>query len=554
MKQVCEEKGSYRRMVEEVHNKWKGRSLFFVGDVKKARDLEYIFQISFARIGNITDVIHKSENVFVIFCRTFHEEDVQRIIIQNDLEYNKSYCYDEDLFDFLNHFAAEEFLSGDIAIWGIGSLSHYFLENFHKRSIQVKYFVCTEKKQNEMNGIPILTPSEIKEKNVKIVIAVNYHYFHEIEKKCKEIGIAESRYIHYSELMDNPGDLLRKTYYDDSYYHIDCLNRDKRAMVQLDGTINTCCFIFSEDASMGNINKNSFWEAWHSIKAQVNRLALLNHTFTFCNRIDCPYLAGLSADLDGGDYTKRYENGNSEYPDYITVSTSYTCNLRCTMCRNEVRIEPEEQVAERLEVVKEKLSMLPAKLMLTTTGEVFASRLTIELLKSGQMMRRGNIALFTNGTLLDKEMLDWILNHYELSALCISIDAATEDTYHKIRRGGDWKRLMNNIAYISEQRKLGKILYWDLEFVVQQKNVMEIEEFVEKAETWGVDAVGINGVINYGTYDIEEFENITVRRDGKIKPEFQKYFTEKLINNPKVIWGTFTNFLGTKHTIFDVFE
>ena len=57
----------------------------------------------------------------------------------------------------------------------------------------------------------------------------------------------------------------------------------------------------------------------------------------------------------------------------------------------------------------------------------------------------------------------------------ISIDAATKETYEKIRRGGKWEVLQNNLQFIST---LG-LEDITVSFVVQTDNYQEIELFYE---------------------------------------------------------------------------
>jgi MoaA/NifB/PqqE/SkfB family radical SAM enzyme len=71
----------------------------------------------------------------------------------------------------------------------------------------------------------------------------------------------------------------------------------------------------------------------------------------------------------------------------------------------------------------------------------------------------------------------------------VSIDAAEPETYANVRRGGDFKRLMRNLEFLAELRKVGKIKRFDLLFVVQTINYLEMPDFIRLGKRLGVDSV-----------------------------------------------------------------
>ena len=70
----------------------------------------------------------------------------------------ENYCSDEDIFEFMNNFIAEKFISKEVAIWGLGSISQYFINNFDKVDLKdhIKYYIYSNKNQNEKDGIKII--------------------------------------------------------------------------------------------------------------------------------------------------------------------------------------------------------------------------------------------------------------------------------------------------------------------------------------------------------------------------------------------------------------
>jgi len=80
--------------------------------------------------------------------------------------------------------------------------------------------------------------------------------------------------------------------------------------------------------------------------------------------------------------------------------------------------------------------------------------------------------------------------HRNLSEITVSLDAATEKTYKLIKKGGNWRRLMANLAYLSEQKRKGVIsTYLQLNFLVQKNNYKEMALAKELAHGLGYHIV-----------------------------------------------------------------
>ena len=148
---------------------------------------------------------------------------------------------------------------------------------------------------------------------------------------------------------------------------------------------------------------------------------------------------------------------------------------------------------------------------------------------------------------MNDNKLDELINKYGKIKVAISVDAATEETYKKIRRGGNYSKLMSNLEYIAKKRKEGKIAYWRLNYVIQSINVNEIGLFVSIAEQLGVDEIYFHEIENWGMYTGDEYENIKITEGNQIKCEYRTFFSEDLVNNPRIIWGNLTHILGCEN-------
>ena len=103
--------------------------------------------------------------------------------------------------------------------------------------------------------------------------------------------------------------------------------------------------------------------------------------------------------------------------------------------------------------------------------------------------------------------------------LTVSIDAATKDTYERIRRNGNFEQLQKNMEFAASLRKEGRLRYFRMNFVVQAENYREMVPFVKWGERLGVDEVFFTKILNWGTYTEEEFARISMMEKDGITPK-----------------------------------
>lgn len=152
-----------------------------------------------------------------------------------------------------------------------------------------------------------------------------------------------------------------------------------------------------------------------------------------------------------------------------------------------------------------------------------------------------NIRLLTNGTLFNSTRWgEFIKNKTGKIYLTVSIDAATEETYKKIRCGGNFKILRENMKFASKLRKTGELGYFRINFVVQKNNYKEMIDFVKWGIELGCDEVFFTKILNWGTYTKEEFREISMMKEDGITPkeELQKVLDDPIMKNPIVDIGT----------------
>ncbi len=149
------------------------------------------------------------------------------------------------------------------------------------------------------------------------------------------------------------------------------------------------------------------------------------------------------------------------------------------------------------------------RLIVCSAGDPFASAAYRRMLFNldGSKCKNLKIQIVTNGLLFTPEVWNKMNKiHANIDHVCISIDAASEEVYSEIRRGGDFKRLLENLNFISELRSQNKISFLQLDFVVQKKNYFEMESFVSLGKKMKVDHVFFQRILNdWDSFTEEEF-------------------------------------------------
>lgn len=143
-------------------------------------------------------------------------------------------------------------------------------------------------------------------------------------------------------------------------------------------------------------------------------------------------------------------------------------------------------------------------LLFAGSGEVFYSPTYRRLLDSN--LKRDSIYILSNGILFNKNNYNWLKEKFSIIDVRISVDAATKETYTKLR-GGNFDTLMKNLEMIADLHRRGKVRELILNFVVQRDNFQEMPSFVKLGKSLGVDFVEFQHLCNFGNLTEEEFVN-----------------------------------------------
>ncbi len=138
---------------------------------------------------------------------------------------------------------------------------------------------------------------------------------------------------------------------------------------------------------------------------------------------------------------------------YLRVSLTDRCNLRCEYCMPEEGIEKIKHseilsLEDTYEIIKVFVELGIDKIRFTG-GEPLVRLGVVDLISKVSKLEGVNeIALTTNGVLLEKYAKD--LKEAGLTRVNISLDTLDEEKYREITRGGELQRVLNGIKTAKE--------------------------------------------------------------------------------------------------------
>lgn len=433
---------------------------------------------------------------------------------QYGLLYGQDYYFEEDLFYLLDKVKIPS--DKEVIVWGTGRIAgRYFSDSV----IPISFYVDSDERKSVFNQRAVRRPGEIKNWNrYFVIIAVKESV--EIEEYLINHDMKrDGDFTKYDNVLCSL--LLRKTIFDSNYYGFSCATMLNHLEVVRGGDVWCCCTTFM-GIGLGNMMKSSVEKVWRSTLHKILCLSTENHTYTFCDKSMCPLFVNKRPSIQNGAPEEDYRIMES-MPKAVAIGYDSSCNLICRTCRDKICVatgKETEQLNGITDMVIEKLLPEAEFLVLAGDGEVFVSRAYEKIYNSDKTDDMKYIRILSNGTLFSKKKWEKFAVHKKGKImLTFSIDAATKETYEKIRRNGNFDILKKNMEFASELRRMGRVSFLRLNFVVQKENYKEMIPFVEWAENLGADAVFFTKVLNWGTFTEEEFKEISMMEEDGITPK-----------------------------------
>lgn len=271
------------------------------------------------------------------------------------------------------------------------------------------------------------------------------------------------------------------------------------------------CFICDCQAwlpySVGNLQFQSIEEVFNSARAKHLRNSIKDGSYRYCNEKQCAWL------LDKHNAPGWPSKPKSVTVENIRLAVDESCNLSCPSCRTRtIFIKDKHKIRAKTKLTNKIIQYVARQshninMHLGSDGDPFASLIYRDFLKRSRHCKNMRFTITTNGLLISK-MYHKNQHVFErLDELNVSVDGATDQTYEKLRRGGKFEILCDNLKFLKDiKQKHGFKLR--LHFVIQCDNYKEMTEMAHMGIKYLADSVWLNRITNWNTFD--NFEQMDV--------------------------------------------
>ncbi|WP_459778340.1 SPASM domain-containing protein [Photobacterium sp. R1] len=340
-----------------------------------------------------------------------------------------------------------------------------------------------------------------------------------------------------------------------------CKTPFHQVLVDPKGDLYICCGSHIQNMTpvAGNLLQQDALDIWNNDIYKTFRMSFVDGSLRYCNEKTCsaaankdnPALRNLVHSVD--EIEKDPGLFNSNFFDYLNAPENFdgalvspptrlylgmdpSCNLQCPSCRNELYME--EKGSQRLDTIYGNLrSITPGIefLEFDGAGDVFASRWYQKFLHQFPVDDFPNLQMVTlrsNGLLWTDK--NWYRIHPYLRSMaiyaCISVDAATAETYATVR-GGCFETLMKNLKFVQRLHQIGEINEITLVMVYRKSNYQEIPAFIELGKSLGASYLVIHPLqawsesayVIEGSYDHEAIHLRSHPLHGEFQDFIQKH-------------------------------
>ena len=321
--------------------------------------------------------------------------------------------------------------------------------------------------------------------------------------------------------------------------YTNCKRLETNLDVRQGGNVSACCLAV---VPFGNLlYDGELDELYHSTYARIVKLSSVNKTYCLCD------LYNWYDDKKCIDTTNEDFSGS-----WFTVGIDQTCNLCCKSCRTKkyVSNSTEQRMNTILtdKILRSGYLERAKGLTMASMGEVFYSPHYRRLLNTGLQCQ--NIDILSNGTLLNRENWRLLDKKYTTINLRISVDAATAETYQKLR-GGNFEQLLENLTMLGNLRRQGKIKRFHLNFLVQRDNYREMVNFVKLGQQLHVDQIDFQWMCDWGVLSKKEYLSKCLIIDQHyLEYELWKVLQDPIFQDPIVDWGCLQRYIDNSEKLY----
>lgn len=237
----------------------------------------------------------------------------------------------------------------------------------------------------------------------------------------------------------------------------------------------------------------------------------------------------------------------SGYPYWLTIDPTNICNLGCPFCPTGQRRNSRPSIMMSFKMFKKIIDELGTYLLhidLCNWGEPLLNKNIYEMIPYAKKFQC-SIKIDTNFNVKFDEKDAETMIQTGLDKIIVSLDGASQSTYEIYRRGGDFKKVIENMKLLIKKKKelnaKNPFIQW--QFLVFKHNEHEIEKAKNLAKKIEVDLIDfttpycapewISTIEKYNRYRLEGkkvtfkpgeeicnwlWDGITINADGSVSP------------------------------------
>ena len=247
--------------------------------------------------------------------------------------------------------------------------------------------------------------------------------------------------------------------------------------------------------SIGNLQIQTMAEILVTSKQRRHlQSSIEDGTYRYCNEHQCSYIK-----------SNAVLQARPDRIQHLRLAIDDSCNLRCPSCRKHMIFHKDGsaynlgiRLADR---INEWLYHYPHPIQvhIGSDGDPFASHVYRHFME--QTPERDNIkySILTNALMLKEfsAKVPYVIRN--LKELGVSIDGATKETYEKLRLGGRWEKINENLKHIAELKDRHGFRFI-MHYVVQKQNYHEMEDIVMLGEKYKADRVWFSRIQDWNTW------------------------------------------------------
>ena len=181
------------------------------------------------------------------------------------------------------------------------------------------------------------------------------------------------------------------------------------------------------------------------------------------------------------------------------LDTTNGCNLRCSFCtRSSNRVL--RMTTEKFETIISKICRHAVSLQLSCAWEYSIANNAGEIIRALGTYKIPATTIYTNGNIVTEDIAEAVIDA-RLNDFVVSIGEAKKDTYERLRRGGNFDKVISNIRELTRLKKKlnSRLPHICTNLTVVNSNIGELLEFVDLARSIGVERIiGRHLILNEG--------------------------------------------------------